>query len=240
MRDDDLPMGVGPDGKPWPVHATASPDYGAGALLGLVAGLEAGPELGALGALTASLMRRGRFVLEEAPALPHVLAAVPISLFYAHDPDAVITALAYGAPDDALAATLVGGAIAAGTHALADGENMAIAGVQALDRAAATLGDAAADAHARLRAAMRSAVGGDAPGAGLAGPFWHLLHTDDLAGALRDMAARGDRQMTAVTGALLGAALGRDGVDAELHARLAADAAPLLALLADDEDDGDD
>lgn len=258
-------MGIGPDGAPWPVHASASTDYGAGALLGLVAGLALGPDgavlappappLAALATLTASLMTRGmldtgdvaeRYAALGAPPPSPLLRVTPVALFYAGQTELVVqsalaeAALTGAGPREALAAALVGAALSAGTYDLVSAYDMVVAAVAGLDAAALALPH---DGGARdeLREALRVAVGAappradatpDATARAVRVAFWHLLHTDELAPALRAAATTGDPLTTALTGCLMGAALGVDAVPSAWRAALASAAAPLLALLA--------
>lgn len=113
MGDIALSMGIDSNGKPFPVHATVAPEYGAGALGGLVVGLTLGadgafrqgtpPLVAQMVALVESLMARGMFdasdvadryrawpacTLAEAP-----LRALPIALFFAGLPDELSAAV---------------------------------------------------------------------------------------------------------------------------------------------------
>ncbi|MBL8783689.1 MAG: hypothetical protein JNJ59_02215, partial [Deltaproteobacteria bacterium] len=170
-------VGVRPDGTPFLVHASAAPEYARGAIYGLVAGatfLREGifadtvtPVVEHAGHLAASLMTRGRFVVEDFanrlegahpdPANLPVLI-LPLALFHASEDDerrAAIEALAAFSGADrptVLAAHAMAGAIAAGTFDLAEPYDMAVAAVVALD------GCEPGAARDLLRAELRRAV----------------------------------------------------------------------------------
>lgn len=264
------PLGIGPDGKPFLVHATAAPEYGAGALEGLVIGLgldrtgslgpQTPPLVGAVAALVESLMTRGMFRADDVaeryrawPALPSAeapLRTLPIALFFAGQPEELREAvLMEGEVSGAdarsrLAAVAVAAAVSAGTFDLAGGYDMAVAAVEGLDAAAVVLGERdGGDAALQVRDHLRRAVAaetvdalGDADplGAAMRHAFWHLLHGDDLAAALREVARRGEPLTTALTGALLGACHGAESIPAAWRAAIASRVAPLTALLAAD------
>jgi hypothetical protein len=260
-------MGVGPDGRPFLVHATAAPEYGAGALEGLLVGLCLRPDgsvgadtpalVGVAAALVASLMERGMFRADDVaeryrgwpapPAAEAPLRVVPIALFYAGQPDELRAgvlgeaALTGAAPRATLAAAAVAAAVSAGTFDLAKAYDMAVAAVQGLDAAAVQLGDEVAALAVRddlRRAVAATTVDGlgdaDVLGAATRRAFWHLLHSDDFAVALVEVAAHSEPIATALTGVLLGACLGAEAIPAPWRDAVAARVAPLTALLAVD------
>jgi len=182
MTEPPFSMGIGPDGKPFPVHATAAPEYGAGALEGLVIGLCLGPDgairtdtpalVGVVAALVESLMARGMFHVDDVtlryhawptpPAAEAPLRALPIALFFAGQPEelraAVLAEAALTGADtrSSLAAVAVAAAVSAGTFDMAKGYDMAVAAVQGLDAAAPQV--AGEHAALELREDLRRAV----------------------------------------------------------------------------------
>lgn len=271
MRDVVGSLGVDADGRPFLVHATAAPEYGAGALIGLVAGatLEADggfeeftPTVVTLAQrLVESLMQCG--MVKPADIAPRfaggpvpggeviLLLALPVALFHAGQPDeltAGVVAVGKLLGADArstIAAVAVASAVSAGTFELANGYDMAVAAVLALDDAAAHVGvdpELAARAREELREDLRAAVSAKAApavggrGAGtvsgaLRCAFWHLLRADDAASAIAEVAAGRDLLASALTGLLLGAAHGAQAFPAAWRDALAPRTAPLMAIL---------
>lgn len=218
------------------MHATAAPEYGRGALIGLAAGADAAT-IAVLAALIESLMARGMVVPTDIAArwrhlgvAPLTLVAVPIGLFHGGQDDE-LTAGVLAVGDmlradvrEVLSAVAVARAISAGTFELGHAQDMALAAVDGIDEAAKRLAlssppSEVTAAHEALRDDLRAAVGDAEPNEGaLRIAFWHLLHDGDASNAGRD----------ALTGALLGAQHGA----AALAPELAEKAAPLLGLIA--------
>lgn len=270
LAGDLFNVGVDANGKPFPVHATAAPEYGAGALLGLVAGATRRDALlEVCGALTASLMERGKVDVADlaaryrripnARSAPLPLVVVPLALFYAGQPHElthgvlVHTRLIGGDAATTLAALTLASAISAGVYELESPYDMSVAAVLALDASVAQvsghLGGVPA-AHVRLREDLRAAVTATTCPAvddgatnelsfAVRRAFWHLLHSDDPQAAMCEVGARGDTLGTALTGVLLGAAHGA-GAFGTWRDALAQQAAPLLAILHEDDDEPED
>lgn len=262
MSDEPTPF-IGPGGKPFAVHASAAPEYGAGAIQGLVLGLVLDAEgrvrdetpalLGPMTVLCASLMERGMFDAADVGARyrPFELQAedtplrvLPITLFYSGQPEryrASIAGEAALAGADARVEVIAAGvasAIAASVFDMVNGYDMTVAAVKPSaddQRFAAERERFRADLRHAVPAAKTLDLESGAPdrlSRATRIAFWHLVHETPFEVALREAAGR-DALAAALTGMLVGAALGRDAIPAAWQASIATRARPLSALLRD-------